>query len=123
MTGEDGAGGWREFGAYSMPPLLMAGLTPPSTTYLSMVTQTRMTLHPGERREGAGERHRDHLRSADEIEFVVLQRLIGQFGKQRRPLGVEHGRLQVEIEIALAARCESDLAAAERALADDVGET
>jgi hypothetical protein len=47
----------------------------------------------------------------------------GQFRQQRRTLGVEHGRLQVEIEIALAAGGQGDLAAPERAGTDDVGET
>src|SRR5206468_4374048 len=37
-------------------------------------------------------------------------------------LGVEHGRLEVEVEVALAARGQRDLAAAERTLADDLGE-
>src|SRR5262249_48771750 len=60
---------------------------------------------------------------ADEVEWVVPQRLVGQFREQRRALGVEHGRLQVEIEIALAARGQRDIAPPERALADDLGET
>ena len=82
----------------------------------------RMALDPGELRDRAGERHRAHFQSADIIEVVVLQRIEGQFRQQRRAFGVEHGRLEIEIEIALAARGQRDLAAAERALADDLGE-
>ena len=82
----------------------------------------RMTLEPGQLRDRAGQRHRAHFQSADVIELVVLQRLIGQFRQQCRTLGVEHGRLEVEIEVALAARGQRDLAAAERSLADDLGE-
>src|SRR6478735_8263843 len=39
-----------------------------------------------------------------------------------RAFWVEHGRLEVEVEVALAARGQRDLAAAERTLADDLGE-
>src|SRR5262249_30134522 len=80
----------------------------------------RMALDPGELRDGAGEWDCAHLQAADEIEIVVLQRLIGQLGEQGRTFGVEHGRLEVEIEIALAARRQRDLAAAKGALADDL---
>ena len=82
----------------------------------------RVALDPGELRDRAGQRHRAHFQPADEVEIVVLQRLIGQFGQQRRAFGIEHGRLEVEIEIALAARGQRDFAAAERSLADDLGE-
>ncbi len=51
----------------------------------------------------AGERHRAHLEAADKIEIVVLQRLTGELGEQRVAFRVEHGRLEVEVEIALAA--------------------
>ena len=81
-----------------------------------------MALEPGQLRDGAGQRHRAHLQATDVIQLVVLQRLIGQFRQQCRALGVEHGRLEVEVEVALAARGQRDLAAAERALADDLGE-
>src|SRR5439155_4541974 len=66
----------------------------------------RVSLDPGYLRDRAGERDRPHFQPADEIELVVPQRLIGEFGEQRSALGVEHGRLKVEIEIALAARSE-----------------
>jgi hypothetical protein len=59
---------------------------------------------------------------ADIVEAVVLQRLIGQFRQQRRAFGIEHGRLEVEVEIALASRGQRNLATPERAFADDLGE-
>jgi len=70
----------------------------------------------------ARQRHCAHFQPADEIEVVVLQRFIGEFGQQRGTFGVEHGRLEVEVEVALAARGQRDLAAPERTLADDLGE-
>src|SRR6478672_2130396 len=44
----------------------------------------RMALDPGQLRHRACERHRAHFQTADRIETVVLERLIGQFRKQRR---------------------------------------
>ena len=82
----------------------------------------RVALDPGQLRDRARQRDRAHFQPADEIEVVVLQRLIGQLRQQRRAFGIEHGRLEVEVEIALAARSQRDLAAAERTLADDLGE-
>ena len=70
----------------------------------------------------ARQRHRAHLESADIVEGVILQRLEGQFREQRSAFGIEHGRLEIEIEVALAARSQGDLAAPERAFADDLGE-
>ena len=68
----------------------------------------------GGRVEGAAER----ISQTSELNAALAVAL----GQQRSALGVEHGRLQVEIEIALAARGEGDLAAPEGARADDFGE-
>ena len=81
-----------------------------------------MALEPGQLRDRAGQRHRAHLQAADVIEAVVLQRVKGQLREQRGAFGIEHGGLEVEVEIALAARGQRDLAAAERTFADDLGE-
>ena len=75
-----------------------------------------------ELRDRTGERHRAHFESADIIDALALKRIECQLREQRRALGIEHGRLQVEVEIALAAGSERDVAAAERALADDVAQ-
>jgi hypothetical protein len=82
----------------------------------------RVALDPGDLSDRARERDRAHFQPADEIEPVVLQRLIGEFREQRGPLGVEHRRLEIEIKIAFATGGQRDLAAAERALADDLVE-
>ena len=82
----------------------------------------RMALDPGELRDRAGQRHRAHFQPTDEVETIFLQCLVGQFGQQRRAFGIEHGRLEIEIEVALAPGRQRDLAAPERALADDLGE-
>jgi len=82
----------------------------------------RMALDPGELRDRTGQRHRAHFQAPDIIEAIVLQRLVGQLGEQRGAFGIQHGRLEIEVEIALAARCQRDFAAAERALANDLGE-
>src|SRR5207253_7082250 len=82
----------------------------------------RMTLDPGELRDRTRQRNGPHLKPSDEVELVVLQRIVGQLGEQRRALGVEHGRLEIEIEIALAAGGQRDLAAPEGAVADNLVE-
>ena len=81
-----------------------------------------MALDPGELRNRSGERHRAHLESANIIEAIVLERVIGQFRQQGGALGIEHGGLEIEVEIALASGSQGDFAAAERALANDLGE-
>src|ERR1700757_1396972 len=83
----------------------------------------RMPLEPGELRNRTGQRNRAHFQATDIVELIVPQRLIGDLGEQGGAFGVEHGRLEVEIEIALATRGQRDLAAAERTTADDVVKT
>jgi hypothetical protein len=82
----------------------------------------RMALDPGQLRDRAGQRHRAHLEAADIIEIVVFQRLESQLREQCCALGIQHGRLEIEVKIALAPRGQRDFATAERALADDLGE-
>src|SRR6202521_3874412 len=85
----------------------------------------RLAALRAQRRQRAGERHRAHLEPADHVDAPhpwLLQRLEQEGRGQQRPLGVEHGGLEVEVEVALAPRRELDLAAAEGAHADDLGE-
>ena len=81
-----------------------------------------MVLQPRQLRDRTSQRHGAHFQPADIVDPVTGERVERQFCEQRRALGVEHGRLEVEVEIAFAARGERDLAAPEGALADDVGE-
>src|SRR5690242_16262486 len=62
----------------------------------------RVALDPRELRNRACKRHRAHFQSADIIKPVILQSFVGQLRKQRGSLGIEHGRLEIEIEVALA---------------------
>ena len=82
----------------------------------------RLSLDEAQLRDRARDRHRAHFKAADIIDVVVGKRIESQLGEQRRAFRIEHGRLEIEIEVALAARRERDLAAPERALEDDVGE-
>ncbi len=80
-----------------------------------------IALQPGQLRDCARDRNGAHLQSADVVDVVILQRIERQLREQRRTFGIEHRRLEVEIEVALAAGGQRDFAASERAGADDVG--
>jgi len=62
-----------------------------------------MTLIQDQLRDRTRQRHRAHLEPADEIEIVVLQRLVGQF-REQPALRDRAWSLQLKIEIALATR-------------------
>ena len=64
--------------------------------------RNRMALEPGQLRDGAGQRDRAHFQPADIIKAVVLEGLKGQLGQQCRAFRIQHGRFEVEVEIALA---------------------
>src|SRR3569623_1641820 len=83
----------------------------------------RLALLPRELGDGAGKRYRAHLKPADVIDVLALEGIERQFRQKCSAFRIEHGRLEGEVEIALAPRSEGDLAAAERAGADDVGQT
>src|SRR6185437_16008218 len=79
-------------------------------------------VQAAELRDRARDRHRAHLEPADILDTLVRDRIEGELRQQGRAFGIEHRRLEIEVEVAHAARRELDLAVAERADMDDVAQ-
>src|SRR5215204_4171862 len=78
----------------------------------------RPSAHMAEGRSRGGERHRTHFQPADALDVQTVQLVEDELREPRRAGRMQHRRLHVEIEIALAPGGELDLAAPERTLAD-----
>src|SRR4030095_4279538 len=80
----------------------------------------RATARVPRDRDRGRDRHRAHLKPTDEVDLLAGKRIHDQLADAGRARRVQCGRAQIEIEVALAARGERDLAAPERARADQL---